>query len=369
LEDILRTGVQNVQNVSRYVFDNDALKLLPKFLNERRTLNKGRVLFFVDEYFRNNTHLVSELPVDPSDSLIFVSVAKEPATDYVNHIYETVLQDGRASNSVAIVGVGGGITLDVAKAISNLLGNGGRAEDYQGWDLLKKPGTYKVGIPTISGTGAEATRTCVMTNAVTGVKLGMNSSYSVFDQLILDPTLTCTVPTDQYFFTGMDAYIHCIESLAGSYRNCIGDALSEQSLQLCRKVFLGNHMMSEENRANLMVASYMGGCAIATSYVGLVHPFSSGLSVVLGLHHGVANCIALSALEEFYGSAHDELLLMSDRQKVRIPTGVCGGLSDMEFERLYSATILHEKPLANALGPDYGKVLTKTKVQEIFSRM
>ena len=75
----------------------------------------------------------------------------------------------------------------------------------------KKRGIYKIAIPTISGTGSEATRTCVITNKSTGLKLGMNSDYTVFDQIIMDPELTKSVPRDQYFYTGMDAFIHCFE--------------------------------------------------------------------------------------------------------------------------------------------------------------
>ena len=115
-----------------------------------------------------------------------------------------------------------------------------------------------------------------MTNKKTGLKLGMNSDHTVFDQIIMDPNLTKTVPRNQYFYTGMDAYIHCIESLNGSYRNAIGDAYSAQAVSLCRDVFTSGNMMSDENRSKMMDASYLGGCAIATSYVGVVHPFSSG---------------------------------------------------------------------------------------------
>ena len=171
-----------------------------------------------------------------------------------------------------IVGMGGGITMDVSKAVSNLLTNEGKAEDYRA-GLVKKKGVYKIAIPTLSGTGAEATRTCVMINKRTGLKLGMNSDFTVFDEIIMDPTLTRFVPKDQFFYTGMDAFIHC-ESLNGHYRNPIGDAYSEQAISLCRSVFSDGDMKSLKNRSKLMVASYLGGCAIATSYVGLVHPFS-----------------------------------------------------------------------------------------------
>ena len=91
---------------------------------------------------------------------------------------------------------------------------------------------------------------------------------------------------------------HCIESLAGGYRNAIGDAFSDQTLKLCREVFLSTDMQTDENREKLMVASYLGGCAIATSYVGIIHPFSAGLSVVLGTHHCMANCIVMAVMEE-----------------------------------------------------------------------
>ena len=102
----------------------------------------------------------------------------EPTTEFIDVLTEEVVSNcGR--EACAIVGIGGGTTLDIAKAVSNLLTNGGSAEDYQGWDLVKVPGIFKVGIPTLSGTGAEATRTCIMTNQDTGLKLGMNSDHTL----------------------------------------------------------------------------------------------------------------------------------------------------------------------------------------------
>jgi 3-deoxy-alpha-D-manno-octulosonate 8-oxidase len=267
------------------------------------------------------------------------------------------------------VGFGGGITLDTAKAVANLLTNGGRAEQYQGWDLVKVPGAHKIGVPTISGTGSEATRTCVMTNARTGLKLGMNSDYTVFDHVILDPELTATVPRDQYLYTGMDAYVHCMESLGGQYRNAIGDAYARETMSLCRQVFLSDDMMSAAGRERLMVASYLGGCAIATSYVGVVHPFSAGLSVVLGLHHCVANCIAMRAMREFYPEGCAEFWGMVERQRVHVPAGVARGLSEEQYLALYKATVVHERPLTNALGNDFRAVLTLEKVTSLFQEM
>ena len=70
---------------------------------------------------------------------------------------------------------------DVAKAVSNLLTNEGKAENYQGWDLLEKKGVFSIGIPSLSGTGSESSRTCVLLNTKKNLKLGFNSKFTCFD--------------------------------------------------------------------------------------------------------------------------------------------------------------------------------------------
>ena len=118
-----------------------------------------------------------------------------------------------------------------------------------------------------------------------------------------------------------------------------------------------------------MVASYLGGCSIATSYVGVVHPFSAGLSVVLGIHHCVANCIVMRAMQEFYPDAFSEFWSFVDKQKIDIPEGICRNLTDVQYSSLYDSTVVHEKPLTNALGEDFKRILTKEKVVELFKAM
>ena len=365
---ILNTGVRHVRNAQRYVIGAGSIATLPELLQHRRSLGEGAVIFFVDQYFRDINYLAQRLDVRGTDMLLFVSSDSEPTTDYIDHLVEGIRRE-LSTLPTAIVGMGGGCAMDIAKAVSNLLTNEGRAQDYQGWDLVVRPGVYKIAVPTLSGTGAEATRTCVMTNLNNGLKLGMNSDHTVFDQIVMDPELTGTVPRDQYFYTGMDAYIHCVEALAGSYRNAIGDALSRETISLCREVFLSDDMMALENREKLMVASYLGGCAIATSYVGLVHPLSAGLSIVLGLHHCIANCIVIRAMERFYPDAYREFWTMVEHQHVEIPEGLCRNLTDSQYLALYNASIVHQKPLTNALGEGYARVLTPELVTELYRMM
>lgn len=364
----LTTGIRNARNVNRYIFGQGAIRELDNILSSRRKFSKGQVVFLVDEYFRVHPKSLGGLPYEGDDQLIYVPTRDEPTTGFIDGLTEKIISK-EGDEACAIVGIGGGATLDTAKAVSNLLTNGGCAADYQGWDLVKVPGVFKVGIPTLSGTGAEATRTCVMTNQETGLKLGMNSDQTVFDQLILDPDLTATVPRHQYFFSGMDAWIHCVEALSGNYRNLVGDAFSKQAISLCREVFGSDEMMSDENRAKLMVASYLGGCAISTSYVGMVHPFSAGLSVVLGFHHCIANCIAMMAMASYYPNEHREFMSFVEKNEVNVPNEVCAGLPDSLFDSLYQATIVHEKPLINALGENFSSVLTEARVRELFEKM
>ena len=98
----------------------------------------------------------------------------------------------------------------------------------------------------------------------------------------------------------MDSYIHSIESLSGNFRNEYSDIYSNISKNLIEQIFLSNNPKSYKNRSNLLLASYYGGLAISSSYVGLIHPISVALSVVFGYKHCFANCLSFRALRDFY---------------------------------------------------------------------
>ena len=319
---------RNTKNVPYYVFGRGSLAQLGDLLKPRREAVDGPVVYFVDHFFRDH-ELIGRLPMEKGDQLHFVDSSSEP---------------------------------EVTKAVANLLTNPGKAEDYQGWELVKNPAVYKIGIPTLSGTGSECSRTCVLTNIPKNLKLGMNSDYTVYDQLLLDPDLLATVPRDQYFYTGIDTFMHCVESLQGSYRNAIIDAFSVRAVQLCEEIFLSDDMMSEENREKMMIASYIGG--MAAGNVGVIHPFSAGLGVVLHVAHGLGNCLALNVLGDIYPKEYKQFRTMIERQGVNLPTGICKDLTEEQYEGLYRGCIVHEKPLTNALGPDFKQILTRENLIE-----
>lgn len=358
---------RNAKNVGYFMIGDGALQQLDEImLPLRNAMPDAPAIFFIDHYFAK-TEMPQRLPIQEWDGRVYIDTTNEPTCESVDHYADWAKKflDGR--KPCALIAIGGGSTMDTCKAVGNLLTNPGLTEDYQGWDLVKNPAPYKIAIPTLSGTGSESSRTAIICNKKKNIKLGMNSDYTMFDQILLDPRLPATAPRDQYFFTGMDTFMHCFESLTGDYRNALTDTHSEKALELVEKVFLSDDMMSDHNRELLMIASYNGG--LAAGFVGVVHPLSAGLSMVLGMHHGIANCYALSVLEDIYPEPYKLFMKMLDKQQISLPRGICANLTPEQYDALYEASIVHEKPLVNKLGEKYRDILTKDKVIELYRNM
>lgn len=328
--------------------------------------NSGMAVVLIDKNFYEKNNNLSFLKKINKKNILLINHKKEPTVQFIDELKNKIVSN--FSKISIVVGIGGGSMLDTAKAISNLITNPGSASKYQGWDLLKKPGIFKVGVPTLSGTGSESSKTCVLTNDKTFHKLGMNSKFSVFDELILDPNLNKTVEKKQYFYSAMDAYIHAIESLSGSFRNSYADNYSNLSKNLIEEIFLSNNPRSIQNRSKLMLASYYGGLAISSSFVGLIHPISAALSVVYGFKHCYANCISFRALGEFYPTHYKIFNKMCKFNNIKFGKKIKNLKSD-DFEKLVISTLVHEKPLYNALGKKYKEILNKEKLWEIFNRI
>ncbi|MDR1777490.1 MAG: iron-containing alcohol dehydrogenase [Desulfovibrio sp.] len=358
---------RNAKNVSYYMVGKGALGQLGDILRPLRAAQpQDPAIFFIDHYF-NSTGLLSRLPVEGRDMVVYVDVSNEPTTAGVDECTADVKGFLNGRTPCALLAFGGGSTMDTCKCVGNLLNNPGKAEDYQGWELVKNPAPYKIAVPTLSGTGSETSRTGIVCNEAKNIKLGMNSDFSMFDQVLLDPDLTASVPRNQYFYTGIDTWMHCFESISGSYRNVVVDALAAKAMDLCKTVFLSEDMMGDKNREIMMIASFIGG--MAAGFVGTVHPLSAGLSMVLHMPHGIANCYSLSVQEDIYPDEYRDFMNMIERQGIDLPRGICADLSEAQYTALYEASIVHEKPLTNRLGPNYRDILTKENVIGRFRRM
>ena len=354
---------RNFKMVSYVVYGRGSFNQLDEILAPQRN-GDAPMIFLVDHFFEGKS-LPSRIPLRGKDKIVFADVTFEPKTKQVDALAQELKdQFGTVSG---IIGIGGGSTMDLAKAVALMMTNPGSSADYQGWDLVKLPGVYKAGIPTLSGTGAEVSRTTVLTGPTR--KLGMNSDFTPFDQIVLDPELTKYVPANQRFYTGMDCYIHCIESLTGTYLNEFSKSYGEKALQICQDIFLKNDSWTEESDNKLMMASYAGGMSIAYSQVGVAHAVSYGLSYLLGTKHGIGNCIVMNHLEDYYPEGVDEFKRMVEKNKIEIPTGICKGLSEEQFQAMMTVS-LGMKPLwENALGKDWEKIMTPEKLRALYEKL
>ncbi len=354
---------RNFKMVDFVVYGRGSFDQLDEILAPRRKDDKPMV-FLVDHFFDGNP-FASRIPLRGNDKVIFVDVSVEPKTTYVDKLAAGLKEE--FGNISGVIGIGGGSAMDLAKAVSLMMNNPGSSADYQGWDLVKFPGVYKAGIPTLSGTGAEVSRTTVLTGPAK--KLGMNSDFTPFDQIVLDPELTANAPVNQRFYTGMDCYIHCIESLEGTFLNEFSKSYGEKALQLCQKVFVEKKLWDDECDDMLMMASYAGGMSIAYSQVGVAHAVSYGLSYLLGTKHGIGNCIVMNHLEEYYPAGVKEFKYMVEKNKIEIPQGICKNLTDDQFEKMIDVSMVMKPLWENALGKDWETKMNRKKLRALYEKL
>lgn len=357
---------KNFPMVSRVVFGRGSFNQLQDILVPKRLNVNAPFIFFVDDVFKGNSWMTSRIPLAYNDQILYISANEEPSTVQVDELVEQIILNHSASPS-GIIGIGGGTLMDLAKAVAIMLNSKGGAKDYQGWDLVKSPAVYHVGIPTISGTGAEVSRTTVLTGPEK--KLGINSDFTPFDQVILDPELTKDVPRDQWFYTGMDCYIHCIESLNGTYLNAFSKSYGEKAYELCLDIFAEGDLSDEDAQDQLMMASWHGGMSIAYSQVGVAHAMSYGLSYLLGTKHGIGNCIVFDHLEEFYPEGVKLFKTMKKRHNITLPTGLCANLSDEQFDIMINVALGLEPLWENAIGKGWKSVITAEKLKALYQKM
>ena len=355
---------RNFKMVDYVVYGRGCFSQLDEIIAPHRKHNAPMV-FLVDHFFINNEHLRSRIPLRGNDVLIDVDVTHEPKTTYVDELAQG-LKDAFGTVS-GVIGIGGGSAMDLAKAVSIMMTNPGNAHDYQGWDLVKHPSVYKVGIPTLSGTGAEVSRTTVLTGPTR--KLGMNSDFTPFNQIVLDPELIKGVPKNQRFYTGMDCFIHCVESLTGTYINEFSRSYGEKAQQLCEVVFLEKDEWNDESDEQLMMASYAGGMSIAYSQVGVAHAISYGLSYLLGTKHGIGNCIVFNHLQEFYPDGVETFHKMVAKNDIHIPVGITKGLTEEQFDTMINVSLGMAPLWENALGKDWQTLMTRERLREIYGKL
>jgi alcohol dehydrogenase class IV len=217
----------------------------------------------------------------------------------------TLADDGsalaRAEKVGCIIGVGGGSTMDVAKAIAVLAKNGGKAVDYIGLGLVNKPGLPSIMVPTTAGTGSEVTFTSVFTMRETKTKGGINSPHLYPHTAILDPELTLGLSPEVTAYTGMDALTHAIESFTSLRAHFISEPISMEAIEIIASSLRGAVFNGKDYayRASMMQGSYLAGLGLSMAGVGSVHALAYPLGALFDIPHGVANAVMLPYVLEY----------------------------------------------------------------------
>ena len=228
---------------------------------------------------------------------VYTDVEAEPSIQSV----DACLAVARGAQCNLVVGVGGGSSMDTAKAVAMLMGNEGKAEEYLGTNLVKQRGVPSILMPTTSGTGAEITPNALFYVAAARDKIAIVSPHIIPDVAIVDPLLTLSVPPSVTAATGVDALCHAVESFTSSKASPLTDLYALEATRLIgaslrTAVGNGDDLAAREAMAR---ASMYAGVSIANAGTNGVHALAYPLQGQHRITHGVANSLLLPYVLEY----------------------------------------------------------------------
>jgi alcohol dehydrogenase class IV len=215
--------------------------------------------------------------------------------------FESRLAVLRRAKVQAVVGIGGGSVIDVAKLLAALIDSPREIREVFGLDRLTGRALRLVCLPTTAGTGAEVSPNAILLDEADQLKKGVVSHWLVPDAAYIDPLLTRSVPPSVTAATGMDALTHCIEAYANRFAHPVVDMFALQGIRL----IAGHLRRAVENGADceartaLAVGSVYGGLCLGPVNTAAVHALSYPLGGRFHIAHGVANSLLLSPVLKF----------------------------------------------------------------------
>lgn len=229
---------------------------------------------------------------------IYTDIEPDPSANTVERAY-AVCRDHGAS---VILAIGGGSTMDVAKAVGILATNGGRIHDYEGIEKFSIPPLPLIAIPTTAGTGSEVSGSCVITD--TDKNLKMSIRHAVLNPAtvaILDPLALRTVPAHVAAHSGMDAFVHAFESYISRQSNLMTDAINLYAMELIAaniRQFVANRENLEAG-LNMLCGSALAGITFGQTGLGNVHCMARFVGAFFHLSHGLSNAVCLPYVARF----------------------------------------------------------------------
>lgn len=263
------------------------------------------VLIVTDEgIVKNNlVTLIEEMLVQSNVKyLVYDKTQPNPTVDNVESGVELYMKN----NCDALIAIGGGSSIDCAKAIGariaypnkNLSQLGGKLKIWRKLPTL-------IAIPTTAGTGSEVTVAALVTDSVKHKKYALMSFPLIPNYAVLDATLTYSLPPHLTSTTGMDALTHAIEAYIGRSTTKKTRKLATEAVQIIFENIEKAYVNGNDHKAreNMLYASYKAGIAFSMSYVGYIHAISHSVSGRYGTPHGLANAVIMPYVLDGYGKS------------------------------------------------------------------
>ena len=276
---------------TRVVFGEGTVRRLGEL---GRELGLRRVLLVADTGIRDAGYVdaaIGQLRTASIDTMVFDAFGQNPDS--------VMVEAGRAFAAPlhvdSIIGVGGGSSLDCAKAINFLLTNGGVISDYRGYGKASRPLLPMIAVPTTAGTGSEAQSYAVISDAATHMKMACGDPSAAFRIAILDPELTRTAPRHVTAAAGFDAIAHAVETAVTTRRTSLSQMYSQHAWRLLAPAF-GRVLEAPsdmEARSAMQLGAYFAGTAIEQSMLGAAHACANPLTARYDITHGVALAMIL----------------------------------------------------------------------------
>ncbi|MDO5116848.1 MAG: iron-containing alcohol dehydrogenase [Synergistaceae bacterium] len=298
---------------------------------------------------------------------VFDATASEPRTGDVDELRALIKGGGEEPDT--IVGVGGGATMDLAKAAAICLANPEPAQYYQGYGLDMKKGADIWVLPTLSGTGAEITPIAVLRGPEK--KLGINNRYAESTVAVIDPQLSAEAPAFNRFFTMMDCYFHHYEIMTSKTSSPEAIADAKEGLALSRELLSRDlSEFSVENAIISAMASLLGGSSSISGRVGAAHAISYGLSnSAPRLPHSVAVAISMSALEEIYPDGYVDTRRFLEINRLDMPRAADYGIGEKDIEKMTRTALGMEKLWQSCFGEGWQETATPEYIENIYEKI
>jgi alcohol dehydrogenase class IV len=233
----------------------------------------------------------------PGEPRIFSETVSDPTVTSVEAGLDFL---GRGEHD-CVIGLGGGSSIDTAKAIAVLAVHGGYMRDYKAPRELNAPGLPIIAIPTTAGTGSEATRFTIVTDEGTGEKMLCIGLAYLPQAALVDFELTLTKPMRLTADTGVDSLTHAIEAYVSRRANPFADGFSLAAMKSIwanlRKACVDPQ--NRDARESMMIAATQAGIAFSNSSVALVHGMSRPIGAKFHVPHGMSNAMLLPSVTEF----------------------------------------------------------------------